>query len=190
MAADSEQELDEDGLVIQKYDSIVLVIVPPEDFGDQILRYARSSLYNIHVGTWSVTGAEDGQVKGRLQDEFLVDGPLAEAKMEAYSGILIAGCEGTHPYANDAATLSLVRAADGAGKLIGTWGNGLAVLANAGVVKGRKVTGRADLKDITRGAGAKYSGREIEASGHLVTARDEGSGMRFGQALVDVVRIL
>lgn len=190
MAETSEQELDEDGLIIQKYDSVVLVVVPPEDFGDQILRYARSSLYNIHVGTWSVSGAEDGNVKGRLQDEFLVDAPLEGVTMDKYSGLILVGCEGVHPYANDATALSLVRAADQAGKLIGTWGNGLAVLANAGVLKGHKVTGRSDLESVVKSAGAKYTGRETASSAHVITARDEGSGMRFGQALVEAVRIL
>ena len=51
-----EQELDEDGLIVQKYHAKVLVVMPPEGFGDQILRYARSSLYNVHVGSTSVPG--------------------------------------------------------------------------------------------------------------------------------------
>jgi len=33
------------------------------------------------------------------------------------------------------------------------------------------------------------TGREIETSGHIITARDEGAGMRFGQALAERVRI-
>ena len=190
MAADTEQELDEDGLVIQKYDSVVLVIVPPEKFGEQTLRYARSSLYNIHVGTRSVSGATDGLVKGRLQDEFQVDGELAEAAMGDYAGVIVVGCDGPHPYVTDAHCHGLLRAADSAGKLIGAWGNALAVLSAAGVVKGCKVTGRVDLKDAAEAAGGKYTGRETEISGHLVTSRDESAGMRFGQALAKVVRVV
>ena len=86
-------ELDEDGLVVQKYESVVLVVLPPAGFGDQILRYARSSLYNVHVGTYSVSTLSEEFVKGRLQDEFLVDGALEGTSMDAYSGILVAGCE-------------------------------------------------------------------------------------------------
>ena len=65
MAHDApEQELDEDGLAIRKYDSQVLVVLPQKGFGDQILRYTRSSLYNVHVGTWSTSSAADGVVVG------------------------------------------------------------------------------------------------------------------------------
>ena len=92
MAHDApEQELDEDGLAVRKYLSRVLVVLPPEGFGDQILRYARSSLYNVHVGTVSAAADPDKAVKGRLQDEFLVDEGIAGQDMSRYSGILALG---------------------------------------------------------------------------------------------------
>jgi protease I len=189
MASETTEELDDDGLVVQKYDSLVLVVLPPEDFGDQILRYARSSLYNIHVGTWSVSTVTDEMIKGRLQDEFMVDGPLAGCKMDDYSGILLAGSDGSNPLAADAAVLQLVREAHAAGKLIAGWGNALDVMVKAGVVKGAKVTGSEDLAASTKSAGGKFTGRQIQVSGHIITAADESAGMRFGQALAEEVRI-
>lgn len=182
-------ELDEDGLVVQRYESVVLVVLPPVGFGDQILRYARSSLYNVRVGTYSVSTVSEEFVKGRLQDEFLVDGPLGEATMEAYSGILIAGSEGANPLADEARVLELLRAADRDGKLIAGWGNALGVFARAGVVKGRRVTGDRSSGELAERAGARYTGRQVEVSKHVITAFDEGAGMRFGQALADLVRI-
>jgi putative intracellular protease/amidase len=189
MADAPEQELDEDGLVVQKYHSQVLVVMPPEGFGDQTLRYARSSLYNVHVGTLSVAPDAETEVKGRLQDVFLVDEALEGQTMDAFSGILVVASEGANPLADDARVLELVRAADRDGKLVATWGNGLAVLARAGVVSGRKVTGAVACKEEAVAAGARFRGREVVIDGHLVTARDEGAGMRFGQALADQVRI-
>lgn len=191
MAHDAaKQELDEDGLIVQRYNSIVLVVVPPEGFGDQILRYARSSLYNVHVGTLSVSTLTDEMVKGRLQDEFLVDAAIADARMENHSGILIAGSEGPeNPLVGEARVLELIREAASDGKLIAAWGNAVGVLARAGVIKGRKVTGADSQRRAVAAAGAKFTGRQVEVSANVVTARDEGAGMRFGQALAEVVRI-
>ena len=185
----AEEELDEDGLVVQKYSSVVLVVLPPEGFGEQILRYARSSLYNVHVGTRSVSTQDQDLVKGRLQDEFLVDHALSEATMADYSGILIAGTEGRCALAEDSRVLELVRQAAGDDKLIGTWGSGLEVLTRADVIRGHRVTGPADLADAVKRAGGRYTGREYQVSGNVITARDEGAGMRFGKALAEVVRI-
>jgi putative intracellular protease/amidase len=185
----AEEELDEDGLVVQKYSSTVLVVLPPTGFGEQILRYARSSLYNVHVGTWSVSSLDDDVVKGRLQDEFMVDAPLAGAVMADYSGILIAGGEGECLLAREARVLELLREAARDEKLIGAWGNGLEALLRAEVVRGRRLTGPVELADAVRRAGGRYTGRETEVSGNVITARDEGAGMRFGKALAEVVRI-
>jgi putative intracellular protease/amidase len=82
-----------------------------------------------------------------------------------------------------------VRHAAGEGKLIAAWGNGLSVLAEAGVLKGLKVTGEG-AQDAARAAGAKYTGRQVEdRSRNMVTALDESAGMRFGQALANAVGI-
>jgi len=185
----ADQELDEDGLVVQKYQSMVLVVVPPEGYGDQTLRYARSSLYNVHVGTHSVSTVSEELIKGRLQDEFMVDYPLAEADMSKYSGILIAGGDGPATLASDAKVLQLVRDAYAAGKLVAAWGNAVEVLVRAGIGKGHRLTGDPALEAAARENGAKFSGRQIEVSKNVVTARDEGAGMRFGQALAEIVRI-
>jgi putative intracellular protease/amidase len=189
MAEAPNQELDDDGLIVQKYRSQVLVVMPPEGFGDQTLRYARSSLYNVHVGTLSVAADPESEVKGRLQDAFLVDQGLEGQTMDDFCGILIVACDGPNPLADDARVLDLLRAADRDQKMIATWGNGAAALARAGVVRGRKLTGAAPCEEEAQRAGARWSGREVVVSGHVISARDEGAGMRFGQALADQVRI-
>ncbi len=192
MPADQEtaQEtgLDEDGLVIQTYLSTVLVVVPSSGFGEQALRFARSSLANIHVGTCAVSSQYDEEVKGRLQDEFMVDEKLSGQSMERYSGILICGGE-TDELASDSDVQRLLQEAAAADKLIASYGNGLAALARAGVVKGKRVTGAACCADAVKRAGGKYTGRQLTIDGKLITTIDESSGMRFGKALAHAVSI-
>jgi len=190
MATDQAQdELDDDGLVVQKYPTSVLVIVPPHGFGDQSLRYARSCLHNVHVGTKSVSTLSEEMVTGRLQDEFLVDAAVDDVDMADYAGVLVVANDGPSLLSQEARVLQLVRDAAEAGKLVAGWGNALEVLARAGVVKGKRVTGDPEAKELAVQNGAKYTGRQIEVSNNFVTARDEGAGMRFGQALAEIVRI-
>lgn len=192
MAADQETDqdaaLDEDGLIIQSYLSRVLVVVPASGFGEQALRFARSSLAAIRVGTLSVSRQYDEAVVGRLQDEFLVDERLEGQSMQDYSGILICGGESAE-LADDADVRRLLTEAHAAEKLIASYGNGLAALAAAGVVRGKRVTGSPECEAVTRRAGGKYTGRQLEVAGNLVTSLDESAGMRFGKALASVVGI-
>jgi putative intracellular protease/amidase len=185
----SEPQTDEHGLVVQRYASMVLVVVPEHGFGDEALRYARSCLYNVHVGTTSVSTRSESVVKGALQDEFLVDKPLSGASLDGYVGVLFAGGPGARELAEHPDALRLAREAAAAGKLVAAWGEAVRILARAGVLRGRRVTGPAGEKAAVRKAGGRFTGNQVERDAWLVTAVDDSAGMRFGKALVQVVAI-
>ena len=60
--ADPDAELDENGLVVHQYTAMVLVCVPSKGYAETTLRYARSALYNVHVGTWSGMPYQSGEI--------------------------------------------------------------------------------------------------------------------------------
>ena len=184
-----EVELDEDGIVIQKVKCRILVVLPPEGFGDQILRYLRSSIHNIHCGSWVVSSRYEEPVKGRLQDEILVDGLLADASMDDFAGLVVAGCEGHNPLIDDPKVRELILAANEAEKLICGWGNAVEAFAAAHILNCREVTCPETSAEVVRMAGAKIVSREVVVWRNLVTGRDEASGMRLGQAVVEHIRI-
>ena len=181
-----EPVLDEDGIVVHEYAHTVLVIVPPDGFGEQGVCFARAQLQSIRVATRVASSRYDDVLRGRLQDFFLADEPLDQVDTSRYSGVLIASGEGTE-LAEDERVLRIVRELSAAEKLVASIGNGLDVLIRAGVVKGHRVTGDPALEQAAKKAGAKYTGRQVEASGHVVTALSEASGLRFGRSLIDVV---
>jgi putative intracellular protease/amidase len=181
--------LDEDGLQIQSYVSMVLVVVPPEGYGEQALRFCRSSLYNVRVGTRTVSSEAEELIRGRLQDEFQVDGPLQGESMQGYSGVIFVGGESASDFLDDPEVHRLAREARAADKMIGTWGEGTAILARAGVLNGLKVTGSPTLAAEIRRAGGRYTGRQVEVSGTVVTGLDEAVGMRLGKELARIVGI-
>ena len=90
----AKTEVDEHGLVVHRYTSTVLVVVPPSAFAETTLRYARSALFNVHVGTRVVSSQDGAFLRGELQDEFQVDGSLATEHMDGYSGLLLCGGAG------------------------------------------------------------------------------------------------
>ncbi|MBM3991765.1 MAG: DJ-1/PfpI family protein [Planctomycetes bacterium] len=187
--AKPQTAVDADGLAVQQYRSLVLVVVPPSEFGEQALRYARSSLYNVHVGTRSVSTQMSELIKGAYQDEFMVDDLLANASMDGYSGLILVGGAGALALADDADVQRLARDAMAKGKLVAAWGHSVALLAKAGVLKGRRVCANAAVREVLERAGAKCSTRQVEVDGNLVTGLDDSAGMRFGKALAERVGI-
>jgi putative intracellular protease/amidase len=185
----AEAAVDEHGLQIQRYVSMVLVVVPPRDYAETTLRYARSALYNVHVGTRSVSTDDQSLIKGVLQDEFQVDGPIAGETMEAYSGLILVGGPGALELAGQSDVLRLVREADAAEKMIAAWGHAALLLARAGVVKGRKVTGDPSIRDDVRAAGGKFTGVQVQRDRNLITAFDDAAGLRMGREMIQSVGI-
>jgi putative intracellular protease/amidase len=185
----AKHQLDEHGLVVHQYTSTMLVVVPPSGFAETTLRYARSSLFNVHVGTRVVSAEEGAFLRGELQDEFQVDGALATATLAPHSGLLLCGGHGSAWLAESADVVRLVREAQAQDKLIGAWGLATLALAKAGVVRRKRVTGAREVRAALEAAGARYTGTQVETDGKLVTGLDDAAGFRFGKALVQVVRI-
>ena len=187
---EQKEGVDEHGLVVHEYASRVLVLVPAEGFSETSLRYARSALHNIHVGTVSASTEFDDLVHGELQDEFQVDRRLdASLSMGEFSGLLLAGGAGATALAENPEVLRLVKEANAHGKLIGAWESAVAILARAGVVAKRRVTGDPAFREEVRSAGGRFTGTQLETDHNLVTALDDAAGFRFAKALAAVVRI-
>jgi len=186
---DTDKTLDDDGVEIIDYLSTVLMVLPPEQFDEQVMRCARSSLEMVHIATRAVSSEYDELVSGRLQDEFLVEGVLKEETMESYSGLVIVGGEGAKALRSDVDVIRLLQEAAAQGKMIGAWGEAVGALASAGVVSGVKVTSSADCREDLKRAGAKVSTRQVVSSGNIVTGLDATVGMRFGKKLTQVVSV-
>jgi protease I len=184
-----KQALDEHGLVVHAYVSTVLVIVPPAGYAETTLRYARSALFNVHVGTRVVSSVDGAILRGELQDEFQVDGSLSQETMDPYSGLILCGGVGAGWLAEQPEVLRLTREARQQDKLIGAFGLAVAALAKADVVRRKRVTGERSQRALLESAGARYTGAQVECDGKLVTGLDDASGFRFGKLLVQVVRI-
>jgi len=185
-----DEGLDENGLVIHTYASTVLVVVPSSGYAETTLRYARSALHNVHVGTRVVAMNDESMLAGELQDEFQADSKLdGSVTMEGYSGLILCGGHGADELAGNADVLRLAREACEAKKLVAAWGRSVRALAAAGVVKKKKVTGDPSTRDAVRAAGGRFTGTQVELDGTMVTAFDDAAGLRFGKKLVQVVGI-
>ena len=187
--AKKEPELDEHGLVVHTYVSTVLVVISNGQYAETTMRYARSSLHNVHVGTRVVAPTDAEMLRGQLQDELQPDGLLREASMAGYSGVIFVGGPGALELAQDPDAQRLAREAAAQKKLIAAWGHASAILARAGVVKGKRVTGDPSVRVLLTEAGARYTGHQLERDGSMITAYDDAVGLRFGKALVELVRI-
>ncbi len=126
------------------------------------------------VGKLGMTARPDVLVKD------LIDRELA--------ALVFVGGGGSSQYFNDAAVHELARHFYNQGKVIGAICIAPVILANAGILKGKRATvfpdGRSDLET----KGAIYTGNQVEVDGHLITGCGPEASRAFGEKLVELLK--
>ena len=189
-SARAEELRDADGLIVHKCAQNVLFVVPAVDFGDEALRYVRSCLFVRSIGSKVVSTSGTAALRGRLQDFFVGDGELGAASIDAFDALFFCGGEGALGLALNPDALRLARDARRQNKLIGAWGHAIAILANADVVRGVRVTGADEIRAAIERAGGKFTARQLESDHGLCTGRDDATGMRLGRAFAELMQTL
>lgn len=95
----------------------------------------------------------------------------AEAHAEDYEAVVIPGGGSPAKLREDPAVLEFVRQADRKGIPIAAICHGPQVLASAGLLKGRTLTGYAGIQDEIETAGGTFVDREVVTDGNLITSR-------------------
>jgi len=118
----------------------------------------------------------------------VAESTIEELDAEALDAVVVPGGEAGRRLQDSAAAINLVRRVHERGGITAAISTGTGLLAKAGTVRGRKVTGDESLSDQFREAGASYmEDSEVVADGPVITSRapDDLPGFfrSIGQAL-------
>jgi protease I len=133
----------------------------------------------------TVLGLEKGkQVRGKNGDSFVVDvGPEA-ADADAFDAVVVPGGYSPDKVRTQAELVGLVRAAAEADKPVAAICHAGWVLAEADIVRGRRLTSYHSISTDLRNAGADWVDEEVVIDGPLVTSRHPGDLDAFCDALL------
>jgi protease I len=161
----------------------VLMVIASQKFRDEELFVPRKALADAGADvTLAASSLEEatGMLGGKARADLL----LADAKAADYDAVVFVGGSGAKEYLDSAAAHGLARSALEEGKVLGAICLAPGILANAGLLDGRKATcyggGAANLK----ARGAQYTGGSVEVDGRIVTADGPRSAQAFAEALI------
>lgn len=164
----------------------ILMVVAPENFRDEEFNQPKKVFEK--AGAQVVVAAKDvSQAKGMLGTEVLIDQKLAEVKVDDYDAVVFVGGSGAAVYFDDQVALSLVKTAFEKGKVIGAICIGPSILANAGILSGKKATAFSSEQDNLQSKGAQFTSEAVTVDGKIVTANGPQSATEFGRKIVDVL---
>ena len=162
-----------------------LLIIAPANFRDEELAEPRAILVNAGYKV-TVASSADGPVKGMLGASVKPDIRLKQVKVDAYDVVVFVGGSGAKAYFDAPAAHRIAREAVLKGKVTGAICLAPAILAKAGVLKGRRATVYAAAAKILTAGGAKLQNAPVVVDGRLVTANGPRAAAAFAKALIKV----
>ena len=133
---------------------------------------------------------KEGEIQGMNHhdkgDRFKVDRPLAQARPDDYSGLMLpGGVVNPDALRLEPKAIAFIKHFVDSGKPIAAICHGPWTLIDAGGVKGRKVTSWPSLKADLSNAGAKWEDSEVVTDQGLVTSRKPDDIPAFNRKMIE-----
>jgi protease I len=160
----------------------VLLVIPPERFRDEELFETKAALQRAGHRC-SIASTKTGVCAGSRGGAATAKIKLCNVKDTQFDAIVFVGGGGSKLLFNDRGALALARSGCEKGKVIAAICLAPVILANAGVLKGRRATvAGTEAKTISK-QGAIYTGPGVMVDGNIVTANAPKASRAFGEEI-------
>ncbi len=163
-----------------------LMIIAHRDFRDEEFLEPKAVLEKNGLKV-DVASSSTDKARGMMGSIYKPDLLLSEVKVEDYSIIVFIGGAGSREYWEDKKAHEIAIEAVKLEKILGAICIAPVTLANAGLLKGKNVTAFYSEANTLTSKGAKYTGKEVERDGLLITASGPAAARDFGLALIEAL---
>ncbi len=164
----------------------VLVVIASSNFRDEEYAEPRKALEAAGARV-TVACSSLNASKGKLGMEVQPDVLISDVRESDYDGIVFVGGGGSKEYFEDPVAHKLAQSFYGRGKLTSAICIAPAILANAGLLSGKKATSFPSSADTLKAKGAVFTGGGVESDGTIVTGVGPEAAKQFGEKLVEVL---
>ncbi|MFQ5584962.1 MAG: DJ-1/PfpI family protein [Calditrichia bacterium] len=164
----------------------ILLIVGQKNYSEEELEYLRAELEKEGAEVWVASNSPE-KALGRLDGYVTPDLTIGDANPEEYDVIILTGGAGGRVYLwDDPDTQELVRRAHSAGKLIAAISTAPVVLANAGILEGKRATVYPDYDSAETliARGAKTVQQSVVVDDNIITCNHPRHLSKFKEAIV------
>ncbi len=167
-------------------DQKILMIIASKDFRDEEFLKPKE-IFEKNGFKVVVASSSLNPSKGMLGTEVKPDILLGNVNLKDYKAVVFVGGVGAKEYFNNPVALKLAQDAERENKVIGAICIAPRILAEAGLLKGKKATvWSSETKEI-EAKGAIYTWQDVEIDGNIVTASGPHAAEKFGKEIVTMI---
>jgi protease I len=166
--------------------SLLLMVIPPERFRDEELFATRLALevagHAIRIASTrkgTCPGSRGGFAKAELA--------LVDVKPADYDGVVFVGGGGSKVLWDNPEAGAIALEMDRKKKVVAAICLAPVILANAGVLRGKRATVSGTEAKTIAAKGAIYTGPGVTADGNIVTANGPKSSRAFGEKIASLL---
>jgi len=165
----------------------ILMIVAPTGFRDEELLEPKA-LFEEKGFQVMIASKDVKEAKGMLGARVRIDLDVSKANAADFDAVVFVGGQGSPVYYDNAKAHEIARKAFENGKILASICLATGILAKAGLVSGKKVTGWPDVKGLVEAANGKYTGKDVEVDGRMITGKGPQAARAFGMKIVELLK--
>lgn len=160
----------------------VLFVIAPEEVNDEEYFTPKQILENKDIEVTTVS--KDREATSMNGETIDVDVLLKEVNIVGYDGVIFIGGAGAETYFNDAKAKTLAKRFFENNKLVAAICISPSILANAGVLKGKRATAFPSEEDNLNEKGAIYTQDSVVVDGNIITGKNPAAAKEFGNKIL------
>jgi protease I len=165
----------------------VLMVVAQKNFRDEEFFEPRDVLIKNGIEV-KVASQEMETAQGRLGGTVMPDMTLSEAEVDDFSAVIFVGGPGAAVFLDDPDVHRLADDFYKSGRWVAAICIAPSILANAGMLIGKRATCTASEEGNLKNKGANFTGTRVEVDGKIVTASGPEAAREFGKKLVELLK--
>ena len=160
------------------------MIIAPRNFRDEELFHTKEELESSGNSV-TIASTTTDKATGMLGRTAKPDITINDVNVDDYDAVVFVGGTGSSIYFNNSKAHEIAITANKKRKLVGAICIAPSILANAGLLKGKKATSYPSEESNLRLKGADYTGNPVEKDGNIITADGPGSARKFGRMIAN-----
>jgi protease I len=165
----------------------ILMIIASNNFRDEEFRMPKN-LFEEQGAKVTIASSELSISKGMLGMKVRPDILLDDVIAEDYAAVIFVGGGGASEYWEDPTAHFIAQTAYDHQKIVAAICIAPVTLANAGLLEGKRATVFSSEVSQLKAKGAKYTGKDVERDGRIITANGPQAATQFGQAIIQALQ--